>query len=259
MTLSADDLQALARAKQQLEQPGLAARIGHFVGAPIERGLKALPGPISGIVASATEKAVSKALQIAVTSLGSSTGGAAREGWHKLAAGAAGAAGGAFGFAALAAELPVSTAIMLRSIAAIARSEGEDLADPAVRLACVQVLALGGPGKADDASEAGYFTSRAALAQAVQAAARHLAQRKAADSSAPVMVAFAAQVAARFSIPVSEKVMAQAVPVVGAVGGAALNTLFIDHFQTIAHGHFTVRRLERSHGEAAVREAYERL
>jgi len=66
-------------------------------------------------------------------------------------------------------------------------------------------------------------------------------------------------VAARFSIPVSEKILAQAVPIVGAVGGAALNTLFIDHFQTVAHGHFTVRRLERLHGEIAVREAYERL
>ncbi len=258
MTLSSDDLRALASAKQQLEQPGLAARIGHFVGAPIERGLAALPGPVSGIVTSATQKAVTKALQVAVTSLHKS-GGAAREGWHKLAAGATGAAGGAFGLAALAAELPISTTIMLRSIAAIARSEGEDLADPAVRLACVQVLALGGPGKNDDASEAGYFTSRAALAQAVQAAASHLAQRKAADSSAPALVALAAQVAARFSIPVSEKILAQAVPIVGAVGGAALNTLFIDHFQTVAHGHFTVRRLERLHGEIAVREAYERL
>jgi hypothetical protein len=37
-------------------------------------------------------------------------------------------------------ELPVSTVIMLRSIADIARSEGEDLSDPR-RLPCVQVFA----------------------------------------------------------------------------------------------------------------------
>ena len=41
-------------------------------------------------------------------------------------------------------ELPVSTIIMLRSIADIARSEGEDLSDPESALSCVQVFALGG-------------------------------------------------------------------------------------------------------------------
>ena len=39
---------------------------------------------------------------------------------------ASGAAGGAFGLASLPVELPVSTTIMLRSIADIARAEGED-------------------------------------------------------------------------------------------------------------------------------------
>jgi EcsC protein family len=47
-------------------------------------------------------------------------------------------AGGTFGLAALPVELPVSTTIMLRSIADIARSEGEDLSDPETALACVE-------------------------------------------------------------------------------------------------------------------------
>ena len=42
---------------------------------------------------------------------------------------ASGAAGGAFGLATLPVELPVSTIIMLRSIAAIARNEGEEPSD----------------------------------------------------------------------------------------------------------------------------------
>ena len=54
----------------------------------------------------------------------------------------------------------------------------------------------------------------------------------------------------------SEKAAAQAIPIVGAAGGAVINLLFIDHFQTMARGHFTVRRLERQHGVDAVREAY---
>ena len=48
-------------------------------------------------------------------------------------------------------------------------------------------------------------------------------------------------------------------PVVGAVGGAAVNAAFAHHFQTMARGHFTVRRLEREHGAEAVRFEYERL
>ena len=65
-----------------------------------------------------------------------------------------------------------------------------------------------------------------------------------------------AQVASRFSINVSQKVAAQAVPVVGAVGGAVINTLFIDHFQDMARGHFVVRRLERRYGAEAVEKVY---
>ena len=48
-------------------------------------------------------------------------------------------------------------------------------------------------------------------------------------------------------------------PVIGALGGAAVNYAFIDHFQEIARAHFIVRRLERRFGKDAVREAYEKL
>ena len=46
-------------------------------------------------------------------------------------------------------------------------------------------------------------------------------------------------------------------PIVGAVGGGAINLVFIDHFQEVAHGHFTIRRLERNYGRDFVREEYE--
>ena len=75
----------------------------------------------------------------------------------------------------------------------------------------------------------------------------------------PAMVRFVSQVAVRFGVPVSEKVIAQSLPVVGAAGGAILNTLFIDHFQDMARGHFIVRRLERTYGRETVRVAYLQL
>jgi hypothetical protein len=50
-------------------------------------------------------------------------------------------------------------------------------------------------------------------------------------------------------VVVSQKLAADVIPVVGALGGAAVNAAFIDHFQMLARGHFTVRRLERIYGE----------
>ena len=65
--------------------------------------------------------------------------------------------------------------------------------------------------------------------------------------------------ASRFGVMVTQKLAAQAVPVIGALGGAAVNYAFIDHFQEVARAHFVVRRLERRYGKSAVRTAYERF
>jgi predicted outer membrane lipoprotein len=54
-------------------------------------------------------------------------------------------------------------------------------------------------------------------------------------------------------------VAAQAIPIIGAAGGAIINTLFIDHFQDMARGHFTVRRLENIYSKEIVKEAYDQL
>jgi dihydroxyacid dehydratase/phosphogluconate dehydratase len=90
----------------------------------------------------------------------------------------------------------------------------------------------------------------------VSEAASHVARKGLAEKSAPAIVRLVSQVASRFSIVVSEKAAAQAVPVVGAFGGAAINAVFIDHFQDMARGHFIVRRLERRHGTETVRRMY---
>jgi hypothetical protein len=65
-----------------------------------------------------------------------------------------------------------------------------------------------------------------------------------------------ALIGSRFGIVVSQKTAAQAVPVIGAAGGALINTIFISHYQDMARGHFAVRRLERKYGPEAIREAY---
>jgi hypothetical protein len=176
---------------------------------------------------------------------------------HKALAAVSGAVGGAFGLATLAVELPLSTTLMLRSIAEIAREEGETVETPEGALACVEVFALGSRGGETGLAESGYFAVRAALAKTLAEAARYAGSRALVDEAAPALLRFTAQIAARFGIVVSQKVAAQAVPILGAFGGAAVNTAFMDHFQSTARAHFTIRRLERVYGKAAVRAAYE--
>lgn len=42
----------------------------------------------------------------------------------------------------------------------------------------------------------------------------------------------------------------------GALGGALINTVFIDHFQSMARGHFIIRRLESKYDPDLVRQQY---
>jgi len=68
-----------------------------------------------------------------------------------------------------------------------------------------------------------------------------------------------ANLASRFGLFVTDKMAAEMVPILGGLGGAAINLLFIRHFQTVARGHFTIRRLERKYGEEIVKKEYEKV
>ena len=255
--ISPDDAASLRTAVRLLENPGFAARLATMVGKPLNAVGKALPAPASQAIAAATEKGLQLALAVALRTLRRDSRGPSSN-LHKVAAMASGAAGGAFGLATLPLELPVSTVIMLRSIADIAISEGEDLSQPEAALSCVQVFALGG-GESASGADSGYFAVRSMLAKTVAEAARFVAERSIVEQGAPVLVRFIAHVASRFGVMVTQKVAAQALPVVGALGGAAVNYAFIEHFQQMARGHFTIRRLERKYGEQAIRAEYQQL
>lgn len=256
--LNEQDRQRIAEAYEVLEHPGLAARITDLLGMPVERGLRMLPPAASEAINTATMKALTRALDLAVSTLGDKTDAGPRLWSHKLMAGVSGAAGGAFGLPALAIELPVSTVLILRSVADIARSHGEDLTAIESRLACLEVFALGGGRAAaeEDGTEIGYLAVRAGLAKHVTDAAKHLARAGVVEPTAPPLVRLIGAISKRFGVVVSEKVAAQAIPIIGAAGGALLNTFFIDHYQDIARAHFTIRGLERQHGVQPVRRLY---
>jgi EcsC protein family len=246
------DLADLELAARLLEHPGLPMRIANKLGAPVEWAVGRLP---AGVLM-ASHRAVEVALRVALSTLAGNQAGVSRDLWHKLAVGATGAAGGAFGLAGLAIELPLTTTVILRSVADIARSKGEALADIDTRLACLQVLALGGRTQGDDNVDSAFIAARVALADAVAMAGQALAGQAAGGIVASAMGRLVALIAKRFGLQVSHKLAAQALPVIGAAGGAVVNVLFIDHFQDMARGYFTVRRLERRWGTEAVELAY---
>lgn len=258
MVLDSNDICDLEKAKWLLENPGFAAKLTNFFGTPIEKSFAMLPETWKDKVGVITHSALSKAIAAAVTTLNNQPCRKSSNMLHKIAVGATGGVGGFFGLAGLAVELPISTTIMLRSIADIARSEGELITSTESQLACMEVFAFGGTTDIDDNHESAYFAARAALASSLAKATEYIAERGLVEGS-PALVRFIIQISEKFSVQVSEKVVSQAIPAIGAAGGAIINTLFIDHFQDMARGHFTVRRLERKYGDEMVKNTYQIL
>jgi hypothetical protein len=259
MGLTNDDINDLKYAKTLLENPSLAARISNLLGTPIEKGFEHLPATWKDVVQRATEKSLAKALNFAVRTMSDKSRPPSSDKTHKILVLATGAGGGTFGLPALTIELPVTTIIMLRSIADIARSEGEQISVLETKIACLEVFALGGRSKSDDGTETGYFVLRAALARTIAEATNYIAELGLAREGAPALVKLIATLASRFGIIVSEKAAAQAIPLIGAAGGALINTIFIDHFQNMARGHFIIRRLERLYDKELIRQEYEKF
>jgi hypothetical protein len=145
---------------------------------------------------------------------------------------ASGLAGGFVGIAGFLPDATLTTLLILRDVARIARASGEDLSTESARAACVQVFAL----KAGD--EAGYFSARMMLQ----------------GNAARAMLA---QVATRWGPVLGEKFAAGAVPVLGAAAAATLNGAFLSHYRRLAKAHFTIRRLERRYGVETVKARVE--
>jgi len=259
MKMTKEDLEDLKYARSLLENPGIAAKLTDVLATPIEKGFKMLPEKWSALVDLASQKSLEKALKFAMLTLDSKSSKKSYDFFHKIAVATTGATGGAFGLSAITIELPASTLIMLRSIADIARSEGEDLSATEAKLNCLQVFALGGKSKQDDATETGYYAVRLSLSKLISDATKFITEKGITREGAPVLVKFISAIASRFGTVVSEKVAAMAIPAIGAVGGALINTFFITHFQNMARGHFIIRRLESKYSTDVVRKEYEGL
>ena len=147
---------------------------------------------------------------------------------------ALGAAGGFGGLPSALAELPVTTTVLLHGIQGVAVENGFDPAEPGVQFDCVQVFAAAGPLDHDDGADLAFLSTRLVV-------------------TGTAMQALIARVAPRLAVVLGQKLAAQAVPVLGAVAGAATNYAYSSYYREMAHVHFGLRRLaieaDRDHAE----------
>ncbi len=208
-----------------------ARRVSALASGPVLRGLATRTGAAATLEGLA-HAALARAFDIAVLGLpeaGEDVGRFDSPAAAHLATALSGAVSGAAGLLGALPDAALTTLLIMRQIAAVAVAAGEDVRAEDTRRACLEVFALEGAE-----GESGYLGARLLL------------------RGAPV-AAVLAQAARRWSIGLAEKLAAQAAPLMGAAGGALVNTAFLRHYRRRAHAHFTVRRLERVHGVAAVR------
>lgn len=160
---------------------------------------------------------------------------------HRLLTTVSGTTSGFAGLPGAVIDIPFTTTTILRSSAEIARDFGEDLSSEDTRRACLEVLAFGVPGEFEEEAETGYWAARLG--------ASHLTINLLIRSAA-----------GQFGLILSDKLVAQMVPMLGAVTGGLLNYSFTDYYQSMAKVHFCLRALEKRTGDAgAVKRSFEAM
>lgn len=258
--ISTADRSILMEAFERLDHPSFAIRLCNVMGTPVTLALKLLPSRWYRRLHRHAEYCLTKALDVCIRLTPAAPGKPHNTRRHTWLGMASGALGGLFGGPAMLVEMPVSTALMLSAIADIAQSEGEDLSSIDTRLACLTVFALGGRSDADDAADIGYYGLRLALEAPVAEASKFLARSKlTTPGQAPALIGLIHAIAKRFGVVLSEKAVAEMLPVIGAAGGALSNRIFMEHFQDMARCHFAIRRLEKKYSQAVIQEAYQQI
>lgn len=199
---------------------GLIIKLSSWVGDKADSLFHSVPADWQHLIEEATDLALKESYRLAFATqpeadsqslLNKALSWAQGETWHKVATTIAGAAGGLGGISTTLIDLSVTTTLILRSIQQIATGYGEDMNDEDVRLQCLAVFGFGGPLSEDDGAETGLFASRLALSG---------------KAVAEIMM----KILPRFGVVVSEKVLLQSMPVIGAVTGATINSAFTSYY-----------------------------
>jgi hypothetical protein len=267
--ISKEDIEAIKNAKSSMENIGLGMRGLNSIGGTIETGINKIPEKQRLWLQQLVNKTLVALIKgnLKTMQKGKSFKNPSNKSYKALVT-ATGTASGFFGSttgvgtAIFASELALSTKFIMRSIMDIARSEGEDVYTMETQMACLQVFALGGSSASDDDLDTSYYATRLVMNTTLKGASAYISKNGMQGLSQvlvmsvnPIVKAIGL-IASRFTIQVSEKFIAQSLPIIGAAGGGTINFMFIDHFQKMAKAHFTLRRLERKYGEETIKNVY---
>ena len=254
--LDLDHTEELKRAVSFLESESLTIKLLNYLGQPIEFGINKIPKKIKDKILPITGKALHYAAKGSIKTIGKGKSNKFSNYYHKAFTITTGGISGFFGPETLIFELPVSTLTIFRSIASIAKKNGEDLQDANTVAACIEVFALGGNNKSDDATDSSYYMVRAGTNKIIEKLSENVLGKSLTIETPQFLSKIITIVAPRYSVQVTEKLVAQSLPIIGAMTGAAINLIFITHFQNVAEGHFIVRRLERIYGKKTINDNY---
>ncbi|AZL57840.1 staphylolytic protease PREPROENZYME LASA [Tabrizicola piscis] len=225
----ADEIAALAARYRRANGPVM--RLVNKLGGSLENQLALIPAPLRDQL----ERKVTWALEASYGLAGRAPEMGARG--PMLAVVASGAAGGAGGIATSLAELPVTVTLILNAIRAAAAEAGLDPKEPWVQAECLRVFGAGSPLASDDGVNTSFLTARLTV---TGAAVQNLIST----------------IAPKLATVLGQKLAVQAVPVLGAVTGAALNAAFLNYYREVARIRFALLRLAEVHGADPVLQAF---
>jgi hypothetical protein len=228
------DMEITALAYAYGRANGPFVKLVNRLGGGLESQMQRLPASVRAEL----ERAVSQALQKAhgLAAVGRRAPDLGPRG-ATYAAMASGAIGGAAGLAGSLVELPVTITVMLHALRSEAAAAGYDPNDPQVRLACIEVLSAGSPVRGDDGVNTAFLSARLAV-------------------TGGTLQKVLAVVVPRLAVVFGQKLAAQAVPVMGALTGAALNAAFLNYYRELARIRFRLMRLAEVHGAEVVLTAF---
>jgi EcsC protein family len=224
----APQIAALARRYSRANGPVIA--LMNRLGNRIEEALTALPPGFRTRIEAATDQALHRAFGLAL--LGRHVPATGPRGTQVLAV-LSGAAGGFGGLATSLAELPVTITVFLHAIARAAEAEGFDPSSPDIAAECLRIFAAGSPLADDDGVNTSFLSARLTL-------------------TGPALQGLIGAVAPALAAALTRKLAAQAVPVLGAVSGAAMNAAYLQYYRELAAIRFALLRLGALHGSERV-------
>ncbi len=220
---------------------GVMMKAVNFAAGGIESTLEKLPDRVKDQIEQAVKSALELSYDTAGRTVKSGVGmSALDQRAHQAVAALSGAVGGLGGLPTAMLELPVTTTLIFRAIQKIAATYGFDPEKSETRIECIKVFGSGSPLASDDGVNTAFIGARVTI-------------------SGNALQKLIATIAPRFAALISQKLAAQAVPLLGAVTGAGVNYAFMRYFQEMAHVRFGLRKVAMNHDPDAVLQEFTRL